>query len=139
MTDAIAPQPHVPPETKGRNKTVAIVAAAWHLRSLVRAAVENKRTSVVEASTLAELRTAANFESLDLVILDVDLDPIGAKTMYQKLKRDPALTHVPVILLTDPTGLDALPPEVLIHPDRTLHKHFSPFELLNLVYALTGY
>ncbi len=139
MTDAVTPQPHVPPETKGRRKTILVAAAAWHLRSLVRAAVENKRTSVVEASSLEELRAAARSDSLDLVILDVKLNSIDARTTYQNLKSDPALTHVPVILLTDPTGLDAILPEDLVHPDCTLHKHFSPFELLNLVYALTGY
>lgn len=127
------------PETKGRSKTIAVVAAAWHLRSLVRAAVENKRTSVVEASSLNELRAAAQSENLDLVILDFELMPIESKTPYQQLKCDPAFTHVPVILLTDPSALDLNPPEGLSLPDRALHKYFSPFELLNLVYSLTGY
>jgi len=127
------------PETKGRSKTIAVVAAAWHLRALVRAALANKRTSVVEASSLEELRAAAQSESLDLVILDFGLSPNESETPYQELKRDPVFTHVPVILLTDPSARDSNPPESLSQPDRTLHKHFSPFELLNLVYNLTGY
>ena len=132
-------QPHVPPVTSGKHKTIAVVAAAWHLRSLVRAALANKRTSVVEASSLKELRAAALGESVDLVILDFDLTANESKTPYQELKRDPTFTHVPVILLTDPSALDPNPPGGLSPPDRTLHKHFSPFELLNLVYSLTGY
>ena len=48
MPDSSSPQPHVPAETKGRHKTIAVVAGEWHLRALVRAAIENKRTSVVE-------------------------------------------------------------------------------------------
>ncbi len=127
------------PETKGRSKTIAVVAAAWHLRSLVRAALANKRTSVVEASSLKELRAAAQGERLDLVILDFELTPNRPKTPYQELKRDTAFSHVPVILLTDPSAPDPNPPGGLSPPDRTLHKHFSPFELLNLVYSLTGY
>ena len=139
MTDAISPQLHVPPETKGRRKTILVAAAAWHLRSLVQAALANKRTRVMEASALADVRAAAKCESLDLVILDSDLDPIDTKTLYRMLKRDPALAHVPVILLTGPAGCDPMPPEDLFHPDCTLQRHFSPFELLNLVYTLTGY
>lgn len=88
---------------------------------------------------MEELRAAAEVATLDLVILDFDLTPNESGTPYQELKRDPAFSHVPVILLTDPSPLVPNPAESLSQPDRTLHKHFSPFELLNLVYGITGY
>lgn len=109
------------------------------MRSLVRAAVENKRTHVVEAESLEELCAIARGEGVDLVILDAGLPREDATMAYTQLKSNPAFGNVPVILLTDraatnePSSLDVR------HPDRTLHKHFSPFELLNLVYTLTGY
>lgn len=139
MTGSVTSQPHVPPETKGRTKTIAVVAAMWHLRSLVRAAVENKRTKVVEASCLEDLRVIACSERIDLVILDIEITGDETMLAYDSLKRDPALRDVPFILLTDRAAPNAAPLSGLIHPDRALHRHFSPFELLNLVYALTGY
>jgi len=129
----------VPPETKGRRKTIAVVAAAWHLRSLVRAAVENKRTSVVEASSLEELRAITPREEINLVILDADLFSNDSTLPYSRIKGESALADVPVILLTDRGAPDESSSLQVRHPDRTLHKHFSPFELLNLVYTLTGY
>lgn len=132
-------QPHVLPETKGRSKTIAVVAAAWHLRSLVRAAVANKRTSVVEATSLEELRAIASGEVIDLVILDTELPREDAAMVYKRLKCDPALGDVPVILLADQAVAGEASYLEVQQPDRTLHKHFSPFELLNLVYTLTGY
>ena len=129
----------MPPETKGRSKTIAVVAAAWHLRSLVRAAVENKRTSVVEAQSHEELRAIARSEGIDLLILDAGFSREDTAMVYEKLKCDPALGSVPVILLTDSAAPDETASFDVRHPDRTLHKHFSPFELLNLVYSLTGY
>ncbi len=139
MTGSVTPQPHVPVETKGRRKTIAVVAEQWHLRALVRAAVENKRTRVAEASTLQAISAIAHRERLDLVILDADLVCDDAMAPYAQLKRDPALADVPMILLTDRTASEEWSTASVRHPDRTLHKHFSPFELLNIVYTLTGY
>ena len=139
MTDAVTSQPHAPPETKGRHKTILVAAAAWHLRSLVRAAVENKRTKVVEATSLEDVRAIASRERIDLVILDAGLAHDDPALSYDHLKRDPSFIDVPLILLTDHTAPNETSLSGLIHPDRTLHKHFSPFELLNLVYTLTGY
>lgn len=129
----------MPPETKGRSKTIAVVAAAWHLRALVRAAVANKRTHVAEATSLEELRAIARGEGIDLVILDAGLPREDAAMAYTQLKCDPAFSNVPVILLTDRTATNEPSSLDVRHPDRKLHKHFSPFELLNLVYSLTGY
>lgn len=139
MTGSITSQPHVPPETKGRTKTIAVAAAAWHLRALVRAAVENKRTKVVEASCLEDLRVIASRERIGLVILDADLTCDGTAMSYECLKRDLTFTDVPFIVLTNRAAPDETPSSGLYHPDRALHKHFSPFELLNIVYTLTGY
>lgn len=129
----------MPPETRGRSKTIAVVATAWHLRSLVRAAVENKRTSVLEASSLKELRAIGPKERIDLVILDTDIPREDTAKPYEELKRESAFTEVPVILLINGASPNETSPLDVHPPDRTLHKHFSPFELLNLVYSLTGY
>ncbi len=139
MSNAAAPQPHVPAETRGRRKTIAVAAPAWHLRALVRAAVENKRTRVVEADSLQALSAIAGNERLDLVIVDGDLAAIESASPYAQTKIDPAIADVPLLLLTDRAAPGDSSSASALQPDRTLHKHFSPFELLNIVYALTGY
>lgn len=133
------PQPHVPPETRGKHKTIAVVAAEWHLRSLVRAALENKRTRVIEVTTLQGLDTAVRGEHIDLIILDDECVPREEAPNNGRHQRNSALTGIPVILLTDRELHDYDPSPYALQPDRTLHKHFSPFELLNIVYALIGY
>lgn len=139
MSAAAAPQPHVPAETKGRHKTIAVAAPAWHLRALVRAAVENKRTRVIEAASLKALRGIARDERLDLVIVDADLAVCDTTPLSAQLPCDSALAEAPLLLLTDRAAPDDASSASAFQPDRTLHKHFSPFELLNAVYALTGY
>ena len=139
MTDSVTPQPHVPVETKGKQKTIAVVAEQWHLRALVRAAVENKRTSVVEASSLEELRTIACGVRIDLVILDAETVCDDEELEAALLTWDGPLAEVPVILLTDQTAPEETSLPGSFPPFRTLHKHFSPFELLNFVYTLIGY
>jgi DNA-binding response OmpR family regulator len=135
----VSPQYHVPPETKGKSKTIAVVAAQWHLRTLIRAAIENKRTRVIDAMSVEELAELAQDEQCDLVILDADIAPHDGSDALTQCKQDPALATVPVLLLTNRAPAADLQPSATIQPDRTLHKHFSPFELLNIVYALIGY
>ena len=139
MPDSSSPQPHVPAETKGRHKTIAVVAGEWHLRALVRAAIENKRTSVVEALTLQDMSALAHDERLDLVILDADLAPDNTVPDYTSLFCDPVFAAIPLIVLTDRTARDVTALTGASQQVRTLYKHFSPFELLNIVYTLTGY
>lgn len=130
------PQPHVPPETRGKHKTIAIIAAEWHLRSLVRAALENKRTRVFEYNSLEGLEAATQGDHIDLVILD---DDCALHETSGRSQRAAMLANVPVILLTDDSPTEEDFSTSIVEPDRTLHKHFSPFELLNHVYALIGY
>ena len=139
MTENSTSQPHVPTERRGRHKTIAVVTEVWHLRALVRAAVENKRTSVIEASSLEELRTIACGARIDLAILEVEAVCSGEELEPALLTWDGPLAEVPVILLTDQTAPDETSLPGSFPPFRTLHKHFSPFELLNLVYTLIGY
>ncbi len=124
---------------RGRHKTIAVVADAWHLRSLVRAALENKRTRVIELPSLHELDAASRDRRVDLVILAEDSVPDESAPCNRRAQPLAVLADVPVILLTagSPPDSNALPG--FLQPDRTLHTHFSPFELLHVVYALIGY
>ena len=116
-----------------------MVADAWHLRSLVRAALENKRTRVIETTSPRDLYAAAQTRRFDLIILDGDSVPQESAPSNSQSRPIPALAGVPVILLTDSPPPDDTTFPGPLQPDRTLHRHFSPFELLNAVYALTGY
>ena len=52
---------------------------------------------------------------------------------------DPVFAAIPLIVLTDRTARDVTALTGASQQVRTLYKHFSPFELLNIVYTLTGY
>lgn len=133
------PEPHVPPETRGKHKTIAVIAAAWHLRSLVRAALENKRTRILDVTTLQEFDTVARSERIDLIILDDECASDETASSNGRDQPSLAFADVPVVLLTDRAHKNHAPSPYALPPTRTLHKHFSPFELLNVVYALIGY
>jgi CheY-like chemotaxis protein len=68
-----------------------------------------------------------------MVIVDLDLPGIGGKNLCRRLKADPCLAHVPVILLV--RELDRYSPEKLQEygPDRILGKPFESSDLIRLV------
>jgi len=68
-----------------------------------------------------------------MVLLDLDLPGIGGKNLCKRLKGDPSLAHLPVILLV--RELDRYSPEKLQEygPDRVLGKPFESSDLIRVV------
>ena len=68
-----------------------------------------------------------------MVLLDLDLPGIGGKNLCRRLKGDPSLTHLPVILLVRELDKYSLEKLQEYGPDRVLGKPFESSDLMQVV------
>ena len=76
------------------------------IRLIVARAFKSYNCVVCEASNGEEGLAAAAREKPDLIILDVTMPVMDGVTMLTKLKGDPELKTIPVIMLTAESGRD---------------------------------
>jgi len=100
------------------------------IRIIVRRAFQSFDCQVVEAANGEEGLATAAREQPDLIILDVTMPVMDGVTMLTKLKADPDLRKIPVIMLTAECG-----PENILHIERLgvrdyLAKPFKGNELI---------
>lgn len=76
------------------------------IRMLVAKAFRPYDCQVLEAGNGEEGLAVASREKPDLIILDVTMPVMDGVTMLTRLKEDPALKHIPVVMLTAESGRD---------------------------------
>jgi two-component system, cell cycle response regulator len=76
------------------------------IRLIVGRAFKNYDVTMLEAANGEEGLAVAAREKPDLVILDVTMPVMDGVTMLSKLKEDPELKGIPVIMLTAESGRD---------------------------------
>src|SRR5882724_4087142 len=76
------------------------------VRIIVRKAFKSYNCEVIEASNGLEGLAAAAKESPNLILLDVTMPVMDGVEMLTKLKADPTLKAIPVIMLTAEGGRD---------------------------------
>ena len=74
------------------------------IRLIVGRAFQPFECKLFEAANGEEGLAAAAREMPDLIVLDVTMPVMDGVTMLTKLKEDPALKHIPVIMLTAESG-----------------------------------
>lgn len=74
------------------------------IRIIVTRAFRNHDCTIVEAANGEEGLAKAAAEKPDLIILDITMPVMDGVTMLTKLKEDPALKAIPVIMLTAESG-----------------------------------
>lgn len=116
--------------------TILVVDDEPPIVDLVRFTLEDADVRVVEASDGAEALVLARRIKPDLILLDVQMPRINGLEVCRQLRREPALAHTPVVMLTAAgqeadraRGREA-------GADEYLTKPFSPLALLALVEAL---
>lgn len=95
--------------------------------------VEHKLTArgyrVVTASDGASGLDRARLEPPDLIILDMMMPILDGRRVLQKIHEDPALKHVPVIMLTARRGEGDVVDALELGAADYINKPFSPEEL----------
>jgi CheY-like chemotaxis protein len=65
---------------------------------------------VVMVQSAEECEQALRKEKFDLILLDIRLPKVDGLTLAEKLKEDPELAHIPIIIITGLVADSDLPP-----------------------------
>ncbi len=76
------------------------------IRMIVKKAFKPYDCEIIEAENGVEGLAAANKERPDLIVLDITMPVMTGVEMLEKLKAEPALRDIPVIMLTAESGKD---------------------------------
>jgi DNA-binding response OmpR family regulator len=116
--------------------TVLIADDEAHVVELVRVTLEDDRVRVVEASDGATaLELAAELEP-QLIFLDVNLPDANGLEVCRRLRREPALAGIPIVMLTAAAQHEDVARGLSAGASHYLTKPFSPVRLLSLVEGL---
>jgi len=105
-----------------------------------RTVLETAGYRVVSAGNSDQGMRVLGREQPDLVVLDVIMSSIlDGLSMSQRMAEDPALMHVPIVMVTSIANTDYLalfPTDESIHIDAFLTKPIAPSELLRQINRL---
>ena len=116
--------------------TILIADDEAHIVELVRVTLEDDRVRVVEAPDGATaLLLAAELEP-ELIFLDVNLPDLSGLDVCRRLRREPRLAGVRIVMLTAAAQQDDITRGLAAGASQYLTKPFSPVRLLSLVEGL---
>jgi len=117
-------------------KKILIADDEESLRLLVHATLEDEAHQILEAADGVEALEIARREKPDLILLDVIMPRMDGLEVCRRLKRDPATSHIPIVMLTVMGREEDREKGLLAGADHYLRKPFSPLQLLYLVETL---
>jgi CheY-like chemotaxis protein len=88
------------------------------------------------AGALAYLRSGAAGGPPDLVLLDLDLPGTDGRAVLQAIKADPALQHIPVIIISGSTAPDDVARSYQQHANAFIHKPIDAKGFLEVVNSI---
>jgi two-component system phosphate regulon response regulator PhoB len=116
--------------------TILIADDEPHVIDLVRVTLEDDRVRVLDAPDGATALAAAAEFGPELVLLDVDLPDLSGLEVCRRLRRDPRLAGVQIVMLTAAAQQDDVARGFAAGASHYLTKPFSPVRLLTLVEGL---
>lgn len=119
------------------SRKILIVDDEKEIRELVRETVMIDDFEILEADTGDTAYDMILKEHPDLIILDVKMPgKMDGVSLTQKIKTDPNMRNIPVILLTAvPVDLEQ---DSRLNPDAIFYKPFSPMDLLDRISDMFG-
>ena len=116
--------------------TILIADDEPHVVELVRVTLEDDRVRVVDTGDgVRALQLAGELEP-ELVFLDVNLRSLDGLEVCRRLRREPSLAGVPIVMLSAAAQRDDVLRGMAAGATQYLTKPFSPVRLLSLVEAL---
>ena len=116
--------------------TILIADDEPHVVELVRVTLEDDRVRVVDTGDgVRALQLAGELEP-ELVFLDVNLRSLNGLEVCRRLRREPVLAGVPIVMLSAAAQRDDVLRGMAAGATQYLTKPFSPVRLLSLVEAL---
>ena len=117
-------------------KRLLLVNDSVAIREVVELTFENSEINTRTAAALEEALEAMRQESADIIVADADKAELGAWDLCREVKQDPALSSIPVILLTGDEDESSRPTDIT--PDLILPKPFGSDDLERAVASLVG-
>ena len=99
------------------------------LRAIVKTRLNARHYEVVGVSKSAEVLRFISRESVDLILLSTDMERIGGVLLVEKIRKQPHLTTIPILLMTEGSKVSEL---IMSHErgfDDFLIKPFNPLVL----------
>jgi two-component system chemotaxis response regulator CheY len=95
-------QPHSPPSgaPQVKRRIVMVVDDSTTIRQEVAAALEPEGFTVLAAADGLDGLSLLAENAISLVLLDVNMPRLGGLEMLERMKSDPALAKLPVLMLT---------------------------------------
>jgi DNA-binding response OmpR family regulator len=118
--------------------TVLTIEDQPDIRRLIRMTLEFKGYRVIEAGDGSEGLRLARSEQPHLILLDVMMPGMDGLTVGRTLADDPALSQIPVVMLSALGGVEDIKAGLHAGVRAYLVKPFSPWELLEKVAQLTA-
>jgi signal transduction histidine kinase/CheY-like chemotaxis protein len=108
------PATYLDTESTPAIETVLLVDDDPDFRTLVRGMIHDIAQVVVEAGSGRAALDAAAERTPDLIMLDLSMPSMGGSDVLEILRRDPALRHLPVVVITaaDVEGLELTGPRL---------------------------
>ena len=119
-----------------RMLTILIADDEPHVVELVRVTLEYDRVRVVEAPDGATALLLATELEPELIFLDVNLPDLSGLDVCRRLRREPRLAGVRIVMLTAAAQQDDITRGLAAGASQYLTKPFSPVRLLSLVEGL---
>ena len=118
-------------------RTVLVVEDDPSVRGLLKTLLEGEGYDVQTASDGLAGLVKAGSSAPSLILLDLMMPDLGGVRVLEELQSDPALTSIPVVVVTG--KLEAVPSlRALLGEDRVFVKPFGVTELLDRVASITG-
>jgi PleD family two-component response regulator len=126
--------PGAPAEAGRKRPTVLVVDDDRNLRTIISTNLQIAGFDVIGAADGAQALALLDSGAPDVVLLDVTMPVMDGYATLRKIRRHPAASHVPVIILTGTTNVDAAK-SLEAGADDFISKPFSPQEMLARVRA----
>lgn len=115
-------------------KKILIVEDDKFLRELIARKLIKENYETVEAIDGEEGITKAKEEKPDLILLDLILPTIDGFEVLSKIKSDPSLTHIPVIILSNLGQREDVEKGLELGAiDYLIKAHFTPGEIIDKI------
>ena len=122
----------------GQRKRILIVDDDPGTRLLVSTTLGSQQYDIVEAERGTEALVLAQADPPALIILDVRMPDLDGIEVCQRVRSDPVLSGVPVVMLTAARDRAEWEAGMKAGANSYLTKPFSPLELLNTVEQFLG-
>lgn len=117
-------------------KRLLLVNDSVAIREVVELTFENSDIHTRTAVALEEALEAMRQESADIIVADADKTELGVWDLCREVKQNPALSSIPLILLTGDEEESSRPADIT--PDLILPKPFGSDDLEHAVASLVG-